>query len=209
MRFIKRTLKKFFFKSGEYWEKRYKKGGNSGAGSYNELAQGKSNFINEFIQEHGVKRLLDYGCGDGNQLGYFKVEHYLGVDVSQTAVAICREKHKNRANTAFLLYDPRTFQSDAARFAPDLTISMDVIFHLVEDAVFANYIRELFGSSKKYVVIYSTNIDRKDEGIHHVDRSFTKYVSDHITDWKLVKRVENPHKHKDTNCDYFIYARKG
>jgi SAM-dependent methyltransferase len=206
---IKRTLKRLFFKSSAYWENRYKTGGNSGAGSYNQIAQDKGNFINGFIQEHNIKRLLDYGCGDGNQLGYIKVENYLGVDISKTAVALCREKHKHRPNTAFLVYDPQTFQSEAARFGPELTLSMDVIFHLVEDEVFANYIRELFGSSRRYVVIYSTNFDRKYESPHQVDRAFTNYISDAIPDWELVKIIDNPHKNKDTFCDYFVYARKG
>ena len=33
---------KFYFQnSGDYWEKRYKNGGNSGSGSYNQLAKFK------------------------------------------------------------------------------------------------------------------------------------------------------------------------
>ena len=35
-----------FTTSNEYWEQRYKTGGNSGAGSYNRLAEHKADIIN-------------------------------------------------------------------------------------------------------------------------------------------------------------------
>ena len=37
-----------FRNSTDYWERRYRKGGNSGAGSYNRLARFKAGFLNGF-----------------------------------------------------------------------------------------------------------------------------------------------------------------
>lgn len=37
------------FNSKNYWENRYKSGGNSGAGSYSNLAEFKAEIINEFV----------------------------------------------------------------------------------------------------------------------------------------------------------------
>ena len=37
--------------SKKYWNNRYVKGGNSGAGSYNNLAQFKGDVINNFIKK--------------------------------------------------------------------------------------------------------------------------------------------------------------
>ena len=43
------------FNSGEYWENRYKANGNSGAGSYNRLAEFKAEVINGFVKENNME----------------------------------------------------------------------------------------------------------------------------------------------------------
>ena len=56
------------FDSKKYWNDRYVKGQNSGAGSYNKLAQFKADVINDFLGRNQIKSIVDYGVGDGNQL---------------------------------------------------------------------------------------------------------------------------------------------
>ena len=42
------------FSSKDYWEKRYAEGGNSGYGSYNNLAKFKAEVINNFIIKNKI-----------------------------------------------------------------------------------------------------------------------------------------------------------
>ena len=105
MKKIKEFIKKLTFRSEIYWEKRYKYGGNSGAGSYNLIANYKASFINEFIAKYKIEKLLDYGCGDGNQASLINVSSYLGIDVSNTAIEICKQKFENQINKNFLSYN--------------------------------------------------------------------------------------------------------
>ena len=49
-------------------EKRYSAGGNSGAGSYSQLAEFKAQVLNRFVATHDVKHIIEFGSGDGNQL---------------------------------------------------------------------------------------------------------------------------------------------
>ena len=56
-----------------YWENRYKNNGNSGAGSYGRLAEFKADVINNFIAENKITSVIEFGCGDGNQLSLFVV----------------------------------------------------------------------------------------------------------------------------------------
>src|SRR6185437_10475742 len=79
-----------FRNSNEYWERRYRTGGTSGAGSYNRLAEFKANFLNKFVEEHQVVSVVEYGSGDGAQLKLARYPSYTGVDISRTAVEICR-----------------------------------------------------------------------------------------------------------------------
>jgi len=81
-----------FQNSKQYWEKRYRSGGGSGSGSYNNLAVFKAEIINAFIKENDVKSVVELGCGDGNQLQLFEFNTYIGYDVSDAVVEICRGK---------------------------------------------------------------------------------------------------------------------
>ena len=79
------------FDSKEYWENRYKYQGNSGAGSYGKLAEFKAEVINEFINENNINNVIEFGCGDGNQLNLFNIKNYLGFDVSDTIIKLCQD----------------------------------------------------------------------------------------------------------------------
>eukprot|EP01083_Nonionella_stella_P197262 725405_1 len=82
------------FISGNYWEKRYKKGGNSGQGSYGPSAMFKASVINAFVKRYKITgNVVELGCGDGNNLLYYNFDKqttYIGYDVSQTII----EKNK-------------------------------------------------------------------------------------------------------------------
>jgi SAM-dependent methyltransferase len=196
------------FRSAEYWEERYKAGGNSGLGSYGKLAAFKAQFINGFIRENQITRLLDFGCGDGNQAELLELESYLGFDVSPSAVQRCRDRFKGDPRRRFLLYEQGSFHAEVSDFQADLAISMDVVFHLVEEDVFVKYMEELFLSATRHVIIYSTNYDRNHPSPHHVDRHFTRYLERRMPEWELTRTLVNPYKGKEVQADFFVYDRK-
>lgn len=207
-RFLKLVLKKltyFTFSSHNYWEKRYARGGNSGAGSYNQIAEFKTKVINDFITLKKVDKILDYGCGDGNQCKYFLIKNYLGIDVSKTSIKICKEKYNNDNTKKFLLWNKQN-ESLIYEFKPDLVISLDVIFHLVEDVVFEQYLNNLFSFSQKYVIIFSTNRNEQ-IALHQKNRKFTDYIEEKISNWELNKIIENPYKGADSQADFYIYEK--
>lgn len=60
-------------------------------------------------------------------------------------------------------------------FQSELALTLDVIFHIIEDDLYELYIRHLFNSARKDVVIYSSNHDEL--GFSHVKhRKFTNYI---------------------------------
>ena len=81
-----------FFGSNQYWESRYDTGGTSGDGSYGKLAKYKAEIINSIIINEKIQSVIDFGCGDGNQLEYFSIPKYIGLDVSKTAILKCIKK---------------------------------------------------------------------------------------------------------------------
>ena len=197
------------FSSSSYWEKRYVEGRNSGAGSYGRLAKFKAEIINKFIKTNKINSIIEFGCGDGNQLSLFNTPKYIGLDISKKSIELCKKRFLHDRTKSFFIYN--TPLSSKA----ELTLSLDVIYHLVEDKVFSEYINTLFSASKKYVIIYSSNINNTKElhAKHVLHRNFSKYVDNNLTKWKLIKKIKNkyPLKNNPINeslADFYIYKKQ-
>lgn len=194
--------------SENYWKNRYQAGGNSGNGSYNLLAEFKAEILNTFVLENGVTSVIEYGCGDGNQLNLARYPKYTGFDVSPKALSMCLERFQNDSTKTFKLME--TYAGETA----ELTLSLDVIYHLVEDGVFVDYINTLFNSSHRYVIIYSSNIDNNnDRTAPHVrHRHFSKWIKANKSEWKLQKHIPNKYPFNGTTkngsfADFYIYSK--
>ncbi|MCE3296611.1 MAG: hypothetical protein K0R65_2325 [Crocinitomicaceae bacterium] len=194
--------------SSDYWEKRYHSGGNSGSGSYGRLALYKAEVLNAFVAEKGISSVLEFGCGDGHQLSLAKYPRYTGLDVSETAIKICSEQFKGDGSKSFYLYGDEA----AKQLKSELSMSIDVIFHLVEDSVFEDYMQRLFSSAEKFVVIYSSNYNNK-QTFHEKTREFAQWITQNEPEWKLVKKLDNPYPYnpKDpdntSQSDFYFYER--
>jgi hypothetical protein len=208
---VKKVLRHMLFVDSEqYWILRYKLGGNSGAGSYSKLAEFKAEIVNGFVEKHNVSTIIDHGCGDGNQLRLFKFSNYIGFDVSPKAVSLCREIFSKDDNKTFKLvaeYNGETAQ---------LAVSLDVIFHLVEDETFDSYMKNLFNSSEQFVIIYSSNTDENspEQDPHVKNRKFTKWIEVNMPTWELYQYIPNRYSFKGdiregSASDFYIYKKTG
>lgn len=185
----------FFRDSTSYWEARYQNNGNSGAGSYGEKAIYKAGFLNRFVKEQEIKTVIEFGCGDGNQLAYFEFPEYKGFDVSQTAINKCRDLFAADKTKSF--YGPCDIFTSKA----ELALSLDVIFHLVEDDVCEDYMKRLFSSATKYVIIYAWDVDEKRK-LHVRHRCFSKWINKNIAHFRLLQVTR-----KAPFCDFYVYER--
>ena len=199
------------FSSAEYWEDRYKKGGTAGYGSYGRLADFKAKIINRFIQDEGIESVIDLGCGDGNQLSMFRVERYVGVDVSSTIIEKCREKFK--FDMAKTFYTSAEFKAVQSRV--DLSLSLDTIFHLVEDRVYEDYMTTLLDTAKRYCIIYACDEEwLKTDAAHIRRRKFSEWIATNIRGWRLMQVTYNKYPHdgsrnpKDFSfSNFYFYER--
>jgi hypothetical protein len=195
----------FFSESASYWEKRYRKNGNSGAGSYGALACYKATILNSFIQENQIKKAVEFGCGDGNQLKQYEIAEYLGLDVSVTAIEKCRRLFKSDSTKSFLLYNSQNQQCKIDEFKAELSLSFDVIYHLIEESVYENYMRHLFSSPFRFVIIYAWDVEGK-RNLHVRHRKFSRWIKENQLEWDLVKQITEG---KPAGaCDFYIYQKK-
>lgn len=194
--------------SEAYWEKRYSAGADSGVGSYGFFAEFKADVLNAFAFKHDVQTVIEFGCGDGNQLRLAKYRTYLGFDVSNTAIEKCKALFKLDEHKAFRLMSE--YKGEKA----DLALSLDVIYHLVEDEVFEHYMRMLFEASNRYVIIYSSNTEDNSgyEDSHVRHRQFTSWVQENLQNWKLVEHLPNRYPYRGdyrrgSLAEFFIYEK--
>lgn len=198
-----------FESSDSYWKARYIAGGNSGPGSFDRLAEFKAEMVNTFVMENRIASVIEYGCGDGNQLSLAKYPKYIGFDVSPDAIAKCSKRFANDETKTFKLME--YYEGETA----ELTLSLDVIYHLVEDVVFIEYVERLFDSSERFVVIYSSDSDEnpKDAPPHIRHRKFSKWVADNKVEWTLLNHIPNRYpvignSKSGSFSDFYIYVRR-
>lgn len=189
------------FSSANYWESRYQRGRSSGPGSSNRLALLKAEVANTFVVEHGVRSVIEFGCGDGSQLRLADYPNYVGVDVSPTVLAATREAFAGDPTKVFI-----GIEDVGPEHRSDLALSLDVIYHLVEDDVFGRYMDQLFDSALKYVIIYSSNEERQSDSIHVRHRRFTDWVERNRPDFHQTGFMKNPYPEDIRDIDNTSFA---
>ena len=166
--------------------------------------------MNRFVSENEIASVIEFGSGDGAQLKLADYPNYIGVDVSRTAIETTREVFVSDPAKRFVHSD----ELEPDHIA-DLSLSLDVVYHLVEDSVFERYMDQLFNSSQRFVIVYSSNIARASNSVHVRHRKFTEWVESHRPDFRLTKVLKNPHPedlHDPDNtsfADFFFFERVG
>lgn len=126
----------------EYWDTRYKTGGNSGYGSYGAQLAMKLNWLRDL----NISSIVDVGCGDFN-FGKHLTEiypkaTYTGLDISEVIIKRNKEKYPNY-----------NFQLKNGIPKADLVLCIDVLFHLLDDNEVEKLLGELEESFTKYLAI--------------------------------------------------------
>lgn len=215
-RLLRRRREPDFVRSDQYWQDRYVTGGKSGAGSVGRLARFKADVLNRFVADHAITSVLELGSGDGSQLELAAYPDYTGIDISEAAVAMCRKRFAGDSAKRFLTAIPEGQSYD-------LTMSLDVIYHLIEDSTFADYLGALFAASREWVVIYSSNmthaeaIERFPEFAatrHVTHRRFSDWVDENQPGWTLFERIANRFPYDTANpdktsfADFYVYRKR-
>jgi SAM-dependent methyltransferase len=140
---------------------RYELGGDSGTGSAGPAALYKADVLNAFVASNGIRDVIEFGCGDGRQLALARYPSYRGLDISPDVVKRCSEQFRGDSRKSFALVDGNIERAD-------LALSLDVIFHLVEDEIYFTHLDQLFAAARRFVVIYATDSAEATHSFAHV-----------------------------------------
>jgi len=164
--------------------------------------------LNDFVAKNDVRSVIEFGCGDGNQLRLCRYPRYIGIDISRAAVEMCRRLYGHDKTKKFYATTDVRPRTDC-----ELALSLDVIYHLVEDEVYDRYMTTLFDAASRFVICYSSNEDLAAPVAHIRHRRFTRWVEQSRPDWTLVNRIDNIHPFDEFDAnntsfaDFYIFRR--
>lgn len=195
------------FNYKNYWELNYLLGRSSGTGSYGVLAEFKAQVINAYISEKNISSVIEFGCGDGNQLSYMDYKQYLGLDIASTAISLCKTKYETDDTKSFLWYQPG-YLINKSFISAELVVCVDVLYHIIEDADFIQTLDDIFSCAEKAVILYTkiAVADKETEMQTIKDRDIFKYLEKYV-DFKLKEVI--PQKHPGiSSADFIILERQ-
>lgn len=192
----------------KYWNERYLANFSSGNGSYGDLATFKSEIINDFIRKNSVQTVIEFGCGDGNQLKLMHYKNYLGLDVAGSAIEKCRSMFLEDDSKSFFLYNPDAFVNKGFLHS-DLVICLDVLYHILPEVDYIKTLDDIFSCSDNYVILYTdTELSEKNtysRGSHIFHRDTLHYLKKY-SDFELVEII--PNRFPELSWADFIFLRR-
>jgi hypothetical protein len=197
------------FDATAYWDRRYAAGGTSGDGSYGRLAAFKARVLSTFVAQNAITSCIEFGCGDGNQLGLIPWPRYIGLDVSVAAVTRCINRYSNDRTKSFFLYHPGCFLDRYSLLQSQVAVSLDVVYHVTDDRQYDSYMKDVCNATSRFVVIYSTDYDRIDSCyIRH--RRVTTWMASQAPAFRLTGRLPNPFpgtRLQESDAEFLFYER--
>ncbi len=192
--------------SSSFWNHHYFLGGTSGPGSLGALGEYKAQFLNRFVAENSVGSVIEFGCGNGDQLALARYPRYLGLDTSDVVVQRIAHRFMDDSTKSFFAYRPRAFFDYSTAISYDLAISVDVIFHIVEDELYMLHLRQLFSAATRWVIVYSSNVDEPKTDVKYTKhRRFLDDIQ-HSEGWELIQTESNPYPTL-TRSEFFVFAK--
>ena len=190
-----------FKSSKDYWEKWYKKNRDLISPEQLNSTEYKTQVVNDWLKHYNIDSVIDLGCGIGNYIDVFNGFNYMGYDVSETAIKICQNKYGNEQSKTFKVIEKIVNEKS------NMTMSIDVIYYLVEDDVFVKYMNNLFNSSQRYVMIYSTNHNHYNDLIPHIKhRQFTDWVKKHKKEFVMINHLKND-SIGIAQCEFYLFEK--
>lgn len=186
-----------------FWNSQYKKGLGSGAGSRGNLLEYKTNYLNKIFKDYNIKSVFDFGCGDGWQVEHLKLENYYGIDISEQAIKLCRQKIPShwelKVNNFRDVEIPKV----------DCCMCIDTLYHIMDDETREKTIENIFNSGASIIILYTIH-PRFVKNDGEVIGSITMYnieplLKEYGKGYNLILTTENQ---IDSAACFMVFRRK-
>lgn len=169
----------------DYWNRRYKRGGNSGHGSIGKERIWKWSIIQQYVKIEDCS-VLDLGCGDMTFWGDIRPRAYIGLDYSAEIIA------KNRAKYFGLnFYREDLTKPRITTPAVDVVFCFDMLFHQPSTCNFLAVLSYLNSVDAKMLFLTNFETMPSKSGGHMSYRVLEKYRG-LLSNWSVVKVCISP-----------------
>ncbi|GMQ59651.1 hypothetical protein AN1V17_40500 [Vallitalea sediminicola] len=201
------NTKKDKFNYIDYWDKRYLNKGTSGLGSYGDLADFKGEMVNHFIKNNDIGSVIEFGCGDGNQLKKIEYKKYVGLDVSKVSVDKCKEIFVKDGDKEFYLYEPGMIDKLDIKVKPDMVVCLDVLYHITDEQHFIKTLDDAFKIDCPYIIFYTM---LKKPEIQLANHLKYRNIFDYLTKYKgySIKKIINQKYPEQSYSDFMIIEKE-
>lgn len=161
------------------WDEHYKSGGKSGDPSdYMKSREWKHALIAKYCDIKN-NSIIDVGCGDLQFWQGRKPAKYIGIDISQTIIDAHTEKYPDRQ---FICAS----SDESLDISADMVMCFDMLWHIIDDDVYIETLKNIRRYSKKYIMIYTWNSNPFNRNIlHRIINMLVKFKKTHVLDFDI------------------------
>jgi len=175
----------------EYWNERFKLRKNVGWGSHpkSNWYKQKKDAVRRVLDKDNVLKVLDICCGDCKfiaELPQFQNNsiEYVGIEPTKS---IYNQITKEFPDKTFLNITIPELIKTTMNEEFDLIICYDMLFHLVDDKLYDDFIKWMFNRKTKFVIVSYSDVPekiQKSEAGHYIPRNFYKNIQSIGYWWK-------------------------
>lgn len=159
----------------------------SGVGSRGDILKYKKRLIKYLTYDFKNKNIIDVGCGDLELTKEFDFKNYLGLDISEESLKICKDKRPDWK------FENASITDDSVKEA-DLVMCFDVLIHQSSLSDFKEMISSIVSKSQSRIIIgaYNTQPEFKSDITY-----FHNGVLEEIKHYNKFNEVEIVGKYRD------------
>jgi flagellar assembly factor FliW/2-polyprenyl-3-methyl-5-hydroxy-6-metoxy-1,4-benzoquinol methylase len=148
------------FVNSVFWDLRYRIDPNlgSGVGSRGDCLVDKRQWLEYALETFANKKVVDIGCGDLEVIRTLPLKNYVGLDVSQEALALARPKRPDWRFTHIAADEPALLKGDAV-------VCLDVLIHQRREDEFNALIQRLANAAGERLIVSGFNEPQSSAGI--------------------------------------------
>ena len=180
-----------------YWDRRYRRGGTSGAGSVGESRNWKWVLIERYAGK--VDEVVDVGCGDLSFWEGRDCEKYTGIEISEYIV------EKNRAQRPSWNFVLASADKPLDLHAK-VVICMDLLFHIPDDRTFSRTLLNLASYSNEWLFIHTWAVNPMKHGRSDFYQKFREFRPEELKGFHPLAAETNPFS---PSSKMFVLRRNG
>lgn len=144
--------------------------------------------------DNKCRSVIEVWCWDGNNLSLYRIQDYVGLDISESVINKCKEIFAWDDDKFFFVYSWKEI------YRADVVLCLDVLLHVFPKKKWEDMIKHCIDMAEKYVIFYT--FPKGNAWAKHInDYNFEEYI---LSLWYKVDRIDKEPPHSQSRF-YVLY----